>query len=164
MQTARRSRPRRTHPPRLFMADGLSVRRVERRDARRAKVNMHVRLDTDTKPKISRLLNHARQQGVSFQCFSPDHLRSHRDDRRQTHPTSGIGKSNRPGSGNRIEERPMFFAKQADLAREQIGLGRFRDSKDIWRRDRDSNSGYLAVYTLSKRAPLSDSAISPRNQ
>src|SRR5438445_10410608 len=23
----------------------------------------------------------------------------------------------------------------------------------IWRRDRDSNPGYLAVYTLSKRAP-----------
>jgi hypothetical protein len=23
----------------------------------------------------------------------------------------------------------------------------------VWRRDRDSNPGYLAVYTLSKRAP-----------
>ena len=24
---------------------------------------------------------------------------------------------------------------------------------EVWRRDRDSNPGYLAVYTLSKRAP-----------
>src|ERR1700761_4374714 len=26
-------------------------------------------------------------------------------------------------------------------------------AEDKWRRDRDSNPGYLAVYTLSKRAP-----------
>lgn len=27
------------------------------------------------------------------------------------------------------------------------------DEISLWRRDRDSNPGYLAVYTLSKRAP-----------
>ncbi len=34
-----------------------------------------------------------------------------------------------------------------------ISLVRCGGGADGWRRDRDSNPGYLAVYTLSKRAP-----------
>ena len=36
---------------------------------------------------------------------------------------------------------------------QQSELGCLSLGKGMWRRDRDSNPGYLAVYTLSKRAP-----------
>ena len=38
-------------------------------------------------------------------------------------------------------------AKSASLKADDV------DSMEVWRTDRDSNPGYLAVYTLSKRAP-----------
>jgi hypothetical protein len=45
---------------------------------------------------------------------------------------------------------PMAHALEAGL---ELYSTQTTDSKGLWRRDRDSNPGYLAVYTLSKRAP-----------
>ena len=43
---------------------------------------------------------------------------------------------------------------QSNLPENALSCGRSRICQErIWRRDRDSNPGYLAVYTLSKRAP-----------
>ena len=62
-----------------------------------------------------------RDAVISFQCSSPDFVQvSEMIDGESIHHQEV---QRHPDVVTEIEERYMFFAKQADLAREQIGLG-----------------------------------------
>ena len=95
----------------------------------------HVRQDTDTKSRESyalimqgrrefNRLQHdmkPRDAVISFQCASPGILQVTEmiDGERIHHREFPLD----PGIVTEIEERYIFFAKQADIAREQVGLG-----------------------------------------